>query len=108
VGHCRRRERTPLFRDLVDKPKDLVRLQEEILTRSRHGIFTVDQLKQRLMQDTDFLIKEGCYRDAIMRLKQTGRLAQLDAGRINNEVTRFRVVNDLLQPVPEQQPLPLS
>ncbi len=97
----------PQFRDLVDKPKDLVRLQEEIPTRFRARIFTIDQVKQRLIQDTTFLIKEGGYRDAVIQLKNTGRLEQLDAGRINNEVTRFRVVNNLPQPVPEQQPLSL-
>jgi hypothetical protein len=97
----------PRFRDLVDKPKDLVRLQEEIPTRSRDRIFTIDQVKQRLMQDTTFLIKEGEYRNAVIQLKNTGRLEQLDARRINHEVTRFRVVNNLPQPVPEQQPLPL-
>ena len=97
----------PQFRDLVDKPKDLGRLQQELLTQSRDRIFTIDQVKQRLMQDTTFLIKEGGYRDAVIQLKKTGRLEQLDAGRINNEVTRFRVVNNLPQPVPAQQPLPL-
>jgi three-Cys-motif partner protein len=97
----------PQFRELVEKPKDLGRLQQELLTQFRDRVFTIDEVKQRLMQDTAFLIKAGGYRDAVIQLKNTGRLEQLDAGRINNEMTRFRVVNNLPQPVPEQQPLPL-
>ena len=82
----------PLFRDQIDKPKNLDRLQEEILTQFRVGPFTIDQAKQCLMQDSSILISGKYYRDAVIRLRKSGRLEQLDPGQVNNERTRFQVL----------------
>ena len=81
----------PLFREEVDQPKGRARLQHEIVTRFRDRAFTVDQMKQRLMQECTFLIRGKAYREAVIGLKRDGRLEQLDRGAINNERTRFRV-----------------
>jgi three-Cys-motif partner protein len=81
----------PLFRDEVDKPKELARLQHEIVTRFRDTEFTIDEMKQHLMQESTALVSGKGYRDAVIELKRAGRLEQLDRGAVNNERTRFRV-----------------
>ena len=81
----------PLFRDAVDKPKELARLQHEIVTRFRDTEFTIDEMKQHLMQESAALVSGKGYRDAVMELKRAGRLEQLGRGVVNNERTRFRV-----------------
>jgi hypothetical protein len=81
----------PLFRDVLDKPKGLARLQHEIVTRYRDTEFTIDQMKQHLIQDSTLLVSEKGYRDAVLGLKRAGRLEQLGRGAISNERTRFRV-----------------
>ena len=81
----------PVFRDTVDKPKQLARLQHEILTRFHDRVWTIDQVKQDFMQASPVLIKGKDYREAIIGLKKMGRLEQLDPGVVNHERTRFRV-----------------
>jgi three-Cys-motif partner protein len=81
----------PLFRDEVDKPKELTRLQHEIVTQFRERTFTIDQMKQHLMQASTLLIRGKDYREAVFALKKAGRLEQLDRGIVSNECTRFRV-----------------
>jgi hypothetical protein len=81
----------PLFRDESEKPKVLARLQHEIVTQFRNGEWTIDQMKQHLMQASTLLVSSKAYREAVMRLKKDGRLEQLDRGPVHNERTRFRV-----------------
>jgi hypothetical protein len=81
----------PLFRDVSDKPKALARLQHEIVTQYGDTEFTIDQMKQHLMQESTLLVRQKGYRDAVLGLKKDGRLEQLDRGPINNMHTRFRV-----------------
>jgi three-Cys-motif partner protein len=81
----------PLFRDASEKPKELARLQHEIVTQFRNSDWTIDQIKQHLMQASTLLVSGKAYREAVMRLKKDGRLEQLDRGPVNNERTRFRV-----------------
>jgi hypothetical protein len=57
--------------------------------------FTIDQLKQHLRQEFLLLVKREEYRKAVIGLKQTGLLQQLDAGSASNESTRFRVIKNL-------------
>jgi hypothetical protein len=81
----------PLFRDVSDKPKALAHLQHEILTRYCDTEFTIDQMKQHLMQESTLLVSEKGYREAVLGLKKASRLEQLEGGSISNERTRFRV-----------------
>jgi three-Cys-motif partner protein len=81
----------PLFRDLGEKPKALARLQHEIVTQFRDRTFTIDHMKQHLMQESTILLTEKGYRDAVLGLKKAGLLEPLDRGAIRNERTRFRV-----------------
>lgn len=83
----------PLFREESDKPREVARLQQEIVTRFRDREFTIDQMKQRLMQMSTVLVSGKDYREAVIRLKHVGRLEQLDRGAIHNERTRFRVMS---------------
>ena len=80
----------PLFRDVWDKPKALAHLQHEIVTRYGDTAFTINQMKQHLMQESTLLVSEKGYRDAVLGLKKAGRLEQLERGAISNERTRFR------------------
>jgi three-Cys-motif partner protein len=97
----------PQFGEDIDKPKELVRLQQEILARFRDTPFTIEQMKQRLTQESFLLVKRGEYREAVLELKQSGRLQQMDNGRMTNEGTRFQVVNSPPQRASTQQLLPL-
>jgi hypothetical protein len=81
----------PLFRDVWDKPKALAYLQHEIVTRYDDTAFTINQMKQHLMQESTLLVSEKGYREAVLGLKKAGRLEQLERGAISNERTRFRV-----------------
>jgi three-Cys-motif partner protein len=81
----------PLFRDEVEKPKGLAVLQQEIVTQFLDTEFTIDQMKQDLMQESTVLISGKGYRDTVLKLNRAGRLEQLDRGAIHNERTRFRV-----------------
>lgn len=81
----------PLFRDEVDKPQELARLQHEIVTQFRERPFTIDQMKQHLMQASTLLLRGKDYREAVIGLKKARRLEQLDHGAISNERTRFQV-----------------
>jgi three-Cys-motif partner protein len=81
----------PLFRDARDKPKDLARLQHEIVTQFRERPFTIAQMKQHLMQESTILVNEKGYRDAVLGLKKAGQLEQLNRGAISNERMRFQV-----------------
>lgn len=83
----------PLFREESDKPREMARLQHEIVTRFRDREFTIDHMKQRLMQMSTLLVSGKDYREAVIRLKHVGRLEQLDRGAIHNERTRFRVTS---------------
>jgi three-Cys-motif partner protein len=81
----------PLFRDEVEKPKGLAVLQQEIVTQFLDTEFTIDQMKQDLMQESTVLVSGKGYRDTVLKLNRAGRLEQLDRGAIHNERTRFRV-----------------
>jgi three-Cys-motif partner protein len=81
----------PLFREELDKPREVARLQHEIVTQFRDREFTIDQMKQHLMQESTLLVSEKGYRDAVLGLKRAGRLEQLGRGAMSNERTRFRV-----------------
>ena len=83
----------PLFLEQLNEANAACRLQEEIPRCFGRRFFTIDEVKQQLMQDTRLLIGERGYRDAVIKLLKTGRLQRVDAGRIKNEKTRFRVVS---------------
>jgi three-Cys-motif partner protein len=98
----------PQFGEDIDKPKELARLQQEILSRFHDTPFTIEQMKQQLMQESCLLVKRGDYRSAVLALKRSGRLQQMDSGRLTNESTRFRVIENPPRQASEQQLLPLS
>lgn len=79
----------PLFREQIDKTKDMAAVQREILTRFKAQPFTIDQVKQCLMQEATLLIKASSYREAVVALHKGNRLSKLDAGHITNDKTRF-------------------
>ncbi len=81
----------PLFREQIDKTKNMAALQQEMLNVFAAQAFTIDQVKQRLMQEATFLIKGSGYREAVLTLHRDGKLRKLDPGRITNEETRFAV-----------------
>lgn len=95
----------PLFHEELERPQQQSRLQQEILTRFPDTTFTIDQVKQHLMQESLSLVKRGEYRKAVIGLKQAGRLQQLDPGSASNESTRFRVIKNLPPQVSAQLPL---
>ena len=64
----------PLFRDDMEKPKGLSDLQYEVVARFPDTEFTVDQMKQVLMQESTLLVSGKSYRDAVMALKKADRL----------------------------------
>lgn len=82
----------PLFRQQIDKIKDMAAVQREIITRFRAQSFTIDQVKQCLMQKATFLIKASGYRQAVLTLYRNRHLRKLDPGVIANEGTHFAVV----------------
>jgi hypothetical protein len=53
----------PQLREDIDKPKELVRLREEILPRFRNGTLAIKQVKQRLRQESLLFIERGNYRE---------------------------------------------
>jgi three-Cys-motif partner protein len=81
----------PLFRQSLAQSPRLAGLDGAILATFRDGPFTIDQVKERLMQDTLLLVTGAEYRKAVLRLKSAGHLQQLDRGPIVNDRTRFRV-----------------
>ena len=82
----------PLFREQLDEANAARRLQGQIPTRFAGTPFTIDEVKQELMQDTSLLVGARGYREAVIRLLRAGRLRQIGRGRINNE-TRFEVIS---------------
>jgi three-Cys-motif partner protein len=81
----------PLFRQSLAQSPRLAELDATILATFRPAPFTIDQLKERMMQNTLLLITGAEYRKAVLRLKRAGQLRQIDGGRVSNERTRFQV-----------------
>jgi len=81
----------PQFRQQIDKAKDLMALKTAILARFSSRPFTIDQVKQTLMQEARFLVRGAEYSKAVRELSRAQHLHKLDGGPINNETTRFAV-----------------
>lgn len=47
----------PLFRDASEKPQEISRLQQAIVARFWDTVFTIDQMKQDLMQESTLLVR---------------------------------------------------
>lgn len=82
----------PLFREQIEKTKDMAAVQREILTRFKIQSFTINQVKKCLMQEATFLIRAGDYRKAVLALHRDKHLSKLDPGRITNDKTHFAFV----------------
>ena len=67
-------------------------LEREIVTRFSRKPFTVDQVKQTVMQETLILLPQGDYRNVILKLARGERLKKIDPGPASNDRTRFQFV----------------
>lgn len=81
----------PILRRSIDLPARLQELEREILTRFRTRSFTIEAVKDEVMQETGLLVRTPEYRKAVLRLRGAGKLTQLDKGQVVDDRTRFKV-----------------
>lgn len=66
-------------------------MRREILQHFATAEFTIDDVKRHGMQETDYVLKEGDYRDVVFEMRRNDELTRIDSGRISKK-SRFRVV----------------
>jgi three-Cys-motif partner protein len=66
-------------------------MRREILRQFATTEFTIDDVKRHGMQETDYVLKEGEYRDVVFEMRRQKEVIRIDSGPISKK-SRFRVV----------------
>jgi len=82
----------PDFADQRDQQTGRALARREILREFAGKSFTVEDVKQHCMQETDCVLKEGDYRNLVLEMRRNGELERIGSGPIARD-TKFKVAS---------------
>jgi len=82
----------PDFAEQRDQQTGRALARREILREFAGKSFTVEDVKQHCMQETDCVLKEGDYRNLVLEMRRNGELERIGSGPIARD-TKFKVAS---------------